>query len=267
MTASCTWVGIGSASRGSSSSSSSSPSLWRRCPRIAVRQSLQSSGQPPILHLRWCLETDGLELLPLPIKDAGSLALLAGSEMLRIPRRWCPIKNGDDGRGRCQCYLRMRDGARAPMSNRAAQVLDASQQLVHERLGQSVVLNDVVMIADLQADLSRQKLHRDIRKDNANSSTHGLLVPLAHEARLHVVFGSHKPRQHLRSRFSVGEVSTINVPVGSALLWDGMLVHAGDGGVPGSQGPSRPRLHCYVENPEEPRLFDDEGDRGIKELP
>jgi len=218
------------------------------------------------MHLRWHLESDGLELIPLPVNNAATLALRAGVEMLQIPRPWFPIKNGDESRARCQCYLRMRDGARAPMSGHSAQVLNASQQLVQERLGQSLVLNDIVMIADLHAELSRQELHRDIRKDSVNSSTHGLLVPLAHGARLHVVPGSHKPRKHLRSIFSTGEVITINVPVGSALLWDGMLVHAGDGGVSGSQGPSRPRLHCYAENPEEARLFDDEGDRGIKEL-
>eukprot|EP00404_Azadinium_spinosum_P040024 CAMPEP_0180695842 /NCGR_PEP_ID=MMETSP1038_2-20121128/2663_1 /TAXON_ID=632150 /ORGANISM="Azadinium spinosum, Strain 3D9" /LENGTH=287 /DNA_ID=CAMNT_0022727285 /DNA_START=14 /DNA_END=875 /DNA_ORIENTATION=- len=210
----------------------------------------------------WHLDTDGLELLALPVQHAASLALRAGAEMTQIASNsmWRSIKNGDESRGRRQSYLRMRGQRvpRAPISSSAASVLEASQQLVRERLGEDMVLNDCVLIADFEPDLPRQELHRDINRDAVNATTHGLLVPLATGARLHVVLGSHVPRGGLRGSFQSSEVRVVDVPPGWALLWDGMLVHAGDSAAPGATPdvPNRPRLHGYAEHACEMRPYD-----------
>jgi len=222
---------------------------------------------------RWTLESDGFELLRLPIElgdgheqAAERVALEAGAEMSVLATRWRPIKNGDESRSRRQSYLRMRKH-RAPLGLNAAAVLDAAERAVWRRLGSDFVLNDCVAIADFGPDLPRQELHRDIRREAIGCSTHGLLAPLSHGTRLHLVPGSHRPRGGLRGRFARTEVLTVNVLPGQLLLWDGMLVHAGDGGmehfIPDS--PNRLRLHAYVERKGEDRPYDDKGDRMIVE--
>lgn len=213
------------------------------------------------------MEDDGFELVRLPVEGAVELALSAGREMTQIASRWRAIKNGDGSTGRRQSYLRMREAPPAPVSMNCAAVLEAAEAATRSRLGQGFVLNDCVVIADFEADLPRQELHRDVQRDAVASSTHGLLVPLAHGARLHAVPGSHAPRGGLRGEFGREEVARIDVEPGWALLWDGMLVHAGDGAAAGAAcgKPNRPRLHAYAERSGERRPFDDKGDRGIAE--
>lgn len=218
----------------------------------------------------WSLECAGLELLPLgaPGNGLAHLALRAGQEMAQIADRFRPIKNGDDSLGRRQSYLRMRRGQRAPMSVAAAEVLEAAEALARERLGPRTVLNDCVVIGDFEPELPRQELHRDIRREAVGSTTHGLLVPLADGARLHVVPGSHSPRAALRGTFRHDEVVCVDVPPGWAALWDGMVVHAGDAAAEGTapNRPNRLRLHAYAEQPGQERPFDDKGDRSIVEV-
>lgn len=215
----------------------------------------------------WRLGLDGFELVRLPLDGAADLVQQAGDEMRLIASRWRKIKNGDTSTGRRQSYLRMRGMAPAPISMSTASVLEAAGQLTSNFLGPEFVLNDCVVIADFEPDLLRQELHRDIRRDAVASSTHGLLVPLSRGACLHVVPGSHMRHDSLRGTFSRGEVLRVDVKPGWALLWDGMLVHAGDGAPPGAIAgeANRPRLHAYVEKVDEHRPFDDKGDRDITE--
>jgi len=209
---------------------------------------------------------DGLEFIKLPIPNAQDSALAAGHEIAEIGQNWRAIKNGDDNRGRRQTYVKMRRHL-APLSQNSAVIIEAAQNAVHERLGRGYIMNDCVVIADFDDTLTRQELHRDIQREVFNSTTHGLLVPLAPGACLHVIPGSHAPRNALRGSFHHDEVVRLDVKPGWALLWDGMLVHAGDGAmketVPGL--PNRPRLHGYVELESEPRPFDHKGDRSITE--
>eukprot|EP00443_Scrippsiella_acuminata_P018099 CAMPEP_0115259906 /NCGR_PEP_ID=MMETSP0270-20121206/48064_1 /TAXON_ID=71861 /ORGANISM="Scrippsiella trochoidea, Strain CCMP3099" /LENGTH=232 /DNA_ID=CAMNT_0002675727 /DNA_START=197 /DNA_END=895 /DNA_ORIENTATION=+ len=216
----------------------------------------------------WRLGPHGFELIRLPLAGAADLALQAGAEMSLIANRWRAIKNGDESTGRRQSYLKMRGLPPAPISMNTASILEAARELSFDVLGPETSLNDCVVIADFEPDLPRQELHRDIRRDAAKSSTHGLLIPLSHGVCLHAVPGSHAPRTSLRGTFSRGEVVRVDVPPGWALLWDGMLVHAGDGAAPGTVAgqPNRPRMHAYPEMLGEPRPFDDQGDRGIIEI-
>ncbi|CAK0883447.1 unnamed protein product [Prorocentrum cordatum] len=213
----------------------------------------------------WSLEGAGLELLPLGAPDDGlaQLALRAGQEMAQIADRFRHIANGDGSRGRRQSYLRMRHGQRAPMSMTAAEVLEAAEALARERLGPRTVLNDCVVIGDFEPNLPRQELHRDIRREAVDSTTYGLLVPLSDGARLHVVPGSHSPRDALRGTFRHDEVVCVDVPPGWAALWDGMVVHAGDAAAEGTthNRPNRLRLHAYAEQPGQERPFDDKAAR------
>lgn len=248
------------------------------CGRAAAPPSLEARVESALEHDRvrelqpppgtWTLEKDGFELLTLPMEtgEPEKVALEAGVEMSVLASKWRPIKNGDESLGRRQSYLRMRKH-RAPLGLNAAAVLQAAERAVRERLGPDFVMNDCVAIADFDPNLPRQELHRDIRRDALECSTHGLLAPLAPGARLHVVPGSHEPRGALRGSFSRKEVLALQVQPGQMLLWDGMLVHAGDGGLPQSRpgSPNRLRLHSYVEREGEDRPYDDKGDRGIME--
>lgn len=239
------------------------PSLSHPC----MRPQRRTAPRVSLRVLAASLEDAGAELLPLPVPDAAQLALLAGEEMQLLASGWRPIKNGDESLGRRQSYLKMRKHS-APVSVNTATIMQAMNQVVRDRLGPGAVLNDCVLIADFEAKLPRQELHRDVEREAVNSTTHGLLVPLAHGARLHLVPGSHAPRGALRSRFSHREVVTLDVPVGCALLWDGMLVHAGDGAARGTVPgvPNRPRLHGYAEQEHEQRPYDHKGDRSIMEI-
>lgn len=215
----------------------------------------------------WDLERDGFTFLRLPLVDAAATVLTAGAEMAALARSWRPIKNGDQNKDRRQAYLRMR-GMTAPMSVTTASVLEAAEHAVATELPTANMrLNDVVAIADFSPHMTRQELHRDIRRDAVSCATHGVFVPLAHGARLHAVPGSHSPRSNLRGSFSGNEVRVLDVAPGWALLWDGMLVHAGDGATAVTeQGrPTRLRLHAYAEPESEQRPFDDPGDRSILE--
>eukprot|EP00931_Biecheleriopsis_adriatica_P056280 TRINITY_DN33349_c0_g1_i1.p1 TRINITY_DN33349_c0_g1~~TRINITY_DN33349_c0_g1_i1.p1 ORF type:complete len:289 (-),score=48.53 TRINITY_DN33349_c0_g1_i1:65-895(-) len=223
-------------------------------------------------HQAWDLTRDGFKFLRLPLPDAETTVLQAGRETAALARTWRPIKNGDSSKSRRQSYLRMR-WTTAPMSVTLANVIEATEAVVTAELsargtGTSAMrLNDCVAIADFGSELPRQELHRDIRRDAVECSTHGVLVPLAHGVRLHAIPASHSPRGQLRGHFSQKEVAVLDVMPGWALVWDGMLVHAGDGAAPGTEEglPNRVRLHGYFEPEGEDRPFDDKGDRSITE--
>lgn len=215
----------------------------------------------------WDLERHGFTFLRLPLVDAAATALKAGAEMAALARSWRPIKNGDQNKDRRQTYLRMR-WMTAPMSVTAASVLEAAEHAVASELPTANMrLNDCVAIADFSPHMTRQELHRDLNRDAVACATHGVLVPMAHGVRLHAVPGSHSPRNNLRGSFSRSEVQVLDVAPGWALLWDGMLVHAGDGATAVAEEgrPTRLRLHAYAEPESEQRPFDAPGDRSILE--
>eukprot|EP00933_Yihiella_yeosuensis_P064488 TRINITY_DN67869_c0_g1_i1.p1 TRINITY_DN67869_c0_g1~~TRINITY_DN67869_c0_g1_i1.p1 ORF type:complete len:317 (+),score=44.57 TRINITY_DN67869_c0_g1_i1:62-952(+) len=253
----------------------------RTSPRLTGSRALPTSLlQSPVdivleKQPEWSLEEHGFKLLRLPLSNAKDLALQAGTEMAMIAKGWRPIKNGDGCRTRCQTYLRMRKEKErhAPLTVSATTVLDAAERAAKlacegKYRSAEMRLNDCVAIADFSASMTRQELHRDICRDAVECSTHGLLVPLSHGVRLQAVPGSHAPRSELRGTFSKSEVTVLNVEPGFVLLWDGMLVHAGDGAERGTEDgkPNRIRLHGYLEYVDEPRPFDDQGDREITEI-
>jgi len=219
----------------------------------------------------WTLEEHGFTIVPLPVENACDLALAAGRDIIEGPQhQWQPIRNGDDNLGRRQAFLlnhRALGGLWKTVSSNTSAIMTAAREVVQNMLGPDMLLNDPVIIADFDKNMTRQELHRDIEREDVTSTTHGMLVPLAPGACLHIVPGSHKSRGNLAGTFSRQEVLRIEVRPGFALLWDGMLVHAGDGASPdaSSDAPNRPRLHLYPEHESEERPINHAGDRSIVE--
>eukprot|EP00930_Biecheleria_cincta_P033784 TRINITY_DN23398_c0_g1_i1.p1 TRINITY_DN23398_c0_g1~~TRINITY_DN23398_c0_g1_i1.p1 ORF type:complete len:253 (-),score=29.04 TRINITY_DN23398_c0_g1_i1:322-1080(-) len=195
----------------------------------------------------WTLREHGLECVRLPLDSADELALQAGLES-SILKNWNPIKNGDGHKGRRQSPLGSISHAGSfdcAVGEATRSVIMAVRGLACSILGSATQVNDLVVISDFGADLTRQVLHRDVDRQAVDSTTHGMLVPLSKGCRLHFVPRSHAPRQSLRGEFAQDEVLCTSVQPGCALLWDGMLVHAGDMAAPGSShSASRPRLHA-----------------------